>query len=111
MCQVCRHHASRGLAVLLSHGLGPNGRDGPTLPPPASAATALAGLVDLGGVTPLNSGRRAGENDGVGGTGDSDFSSCVVFGDDQRQPWKVVQTWLELRHDLTVVALLQVRGR
>lgn len=86
--------------------------------------TALARRIDRGGGdgSALNSGSRAGENDGVGGAapagaasngvaGDEGLFSRVVFGDDQRQPWKVVQTWLELRHDLAVVALLQVRIR
>lgn len=32
----------------------------------------------------------------------------MTFGDEQCQPWRIVQTWLELRHDLAAVALLQV---
>lgn len=48
-------------------------------------------------------------------------SNTVVADDGQRrhatlanpedQPWSVVMTWLELRHSLAVVALLQVRAR
>lgn len=37
--------------------------------------------------------------------------ASIAFGGEQRQPWKVVNAWLELRHDLAVVALLQVRTR
>lgn len=42
-------------------------------------------------------------------TQDTEKGASVIFGGEQRQPWKVVNAWLELRHDLAVVALLQVR--
>lgn len=34
--------------------------------------------------------------------------TTVTFGDEQNQPWRTIQIWLELRHDLAAVALLQV---
>lgn len=51
----------------------------------------------------------------MGGGGDigsvrqgRDEQACMAFSDEQYQPWRVIQTWLELRHDLAAVALLQV---
>ncbi|CAM9247576.1 unnamed protein product, partial [Ectocarpus fasciculatus] len=115
--RVCRHHASRGLAVLLRHGLG--GKGGKPFPPhPANAATALLGKLTTG-ATSLSSG-RTDDNDSPDGSiqhriaiknggGSSRGLSRVTFDDEQRQPWRVIQTWLELRHDLAAVALLQGR--
>lgn len=115
--QVCRHHASRGLAVLLRHGLG--GKGGKSSPPyPANGATALMGKLTTG-ASSLSSGRKYGDNDNTDGSiqhgmamknagGISGGHSRVMFDDEQRQPWRVIQTWLELRHDLAAVALLQV---
>lgn len=93
--KVCRHHASRGLAVLLRHGLGGDGGD-PRPPPTTAAAAALVRRV-----RPVDQGGDAG--------GRQSIAPRVTFGDEQRQPWRVIQTWLDLRHDLAVVALLQVR--
>lgn len=87
MVQVCRHHASRGLAVLLRHGRG--GPGVPTAPVPR--------------VTEIHS---RGDNSTTQGAPNR---ASIVFGGEQRQPWKVVNAWLELRHDLAMVALLQVR--
>lgn len=84
---MCRHHASRGLAVLLRHGLGG------CCPPVKLEPRAV--LLSKGN----------GDGGDIPGTAGS---AGVIFDDEQSQPWKVVQTWLELRHDLAVVALLQV---
>lgn len=35
----------------------------------------------------------------------------VTLANPEDQPWSVILTWLELRHHLAVVALLQVRAR
>ncbi|CAM9264371.1 unnamed protein product [Ectocarpus sp. 12 AP-2014] len=116
--RVCRHHASRGLAVLLRHGLG--GKGGKYFPPyPANGATASMGKLTTG-ASSLSTGRKYGDNDNTDGSiqhamamksagGVSGGHSRVVFDDEQRQPWRVIQTWLELRHDLAAVALLQGR--
>ncbi|CAM9209213.1 unnamed protein product [Ectocarpus sp. 4 AP-2014] len=116
--RVCRHHASRGLAVLLRHGLG--GKGGKSFSPhPANGATALMGKLTTG-ASILSNGRKFGDNDNTDGSiqhamamknasGISGGHSRVMFDDEQRQPWRIVQTWLELRHDLAAVALLQGR--
>ncbi|CAM9842457.1 unnamed protein product [Ectocarpus sp. 12 AP-2014] len=116
--RVCRHHASRGLAVLLRHGLG--GKGGKSFPLyPANGATALMGKLTTG-ASSLSSGRKYGDNGNTDGSiqhamamknagGISGGHSRVTFDDEQRQPWRVIQTWLELRHDLAAVALLQGR--
>lgn len=69
----------------------------------------VRGINDPGRSVLLNSGRHGGKNNGPNGTSSgSEGLPRVTFGDEQRQPWRVVQTWLDLRHDLAVVALLQV---
>lgn len=115
--KVCRHHASRGLAVLLRHGIGGKNGD-PCPPPPPASAAAMVRRINTGGDSVLNIGRRRSKQNAVstndqGGTGSGGGSGSaprVTFGDEQRQPWRVVQTWLNLRHDLAVVALSQVRA-
>ncbi|CAB1113909.1 unnamed protein product [Ectocarpus sp. CCAP 1310/34] len=116
--RVCRHHASRGLAVLLRHGLGEKG--GKSFPPHrANGATASMGKLTTG-ASSLSSGRQYGDNDNTDGSiqhamamknagGTSGGHSRVMLDDEQRQPWRVIRTWLELRHDLAAVALLQGR--
>lgn len=106
--QVCRHHASRGLAILLRHGLG--GKRGDPYPTSAaSASTDLAYRLNAGRGAVSSSGSTGGVAQGVAecGEGGGQGLSRVTLGDEQRQPWRVVQTWLELRHDLAAVALLQ----
>lgn len=69
----------------------------------------MRGINDPGGSLLLKSGRYGGKNNGSNGTSSgSEDLPRVTFGDEQQQPWRVVQTWLDLRHDLAVVALLQV---
>lgn len=49
----------------------------------------------------------------IGGTTagrDKAVVARAFFSDEQYQPWSVIQTWLELRYNLAVVALLQVLG-
>ncbi|CAN0183838.1 unnamed protein product, partial [Pylaiella littoralis] len=106
--RVCRHHASRGLAILLRHGLG--GKRGDPYPTSAaSASTDLAYRLNAGRGAVSSSGSTGGVAQGVAecGEGGGQGLSRVTLGDEQRQPWRVVQTWLELRHDLAAVALLQ----
>eukprot|EP00903_Cladosiphon_okamuranus_P012352 g11581.t1 len=103
--RVCRHHASRGLAVLLRHGLGANSGD-------FGNATALVRGINPGRGSVLNNGRRGSNTCFTKGTSSgSEGRTRVTFWDEQRQPWRVVQTWLDLRHDLAVVALLQGRTK
>ncbi|CAM9390873.1 unnamed protein product, partial [Hapterophycus canaliculatus] len=113
--RVCRHHASRGLAVLLRHGLSVKSKDASSPTPPPSATSAMVRRFTSGGA-PLSSSRAVNDTadaggatlntlPGVGGTRRSGGSqgggiSELTFGDEKRQPWKVVQTWLGLRHDL-----------
>lgn len=85
--KVCRHHASRGLAVLLRHGVG-------SCAPSADVASRIMEISST--------------NDGSNVQGNIEKGACITFGDEQSQPWRVVQTWLGLRHDLAAVALLQV---
>ncbi|CAM9135050.1 unnamed protein product [Scytosiphon promiscuus] len=119
--RVCRHHASRGLAVLLRHGLNCKS-EGTSFSCPSPGTAALARRFHSGGA-PLSSrkavkdaadsgGAALTASAGVGGAkesggGEGGGIPGLSLGDEQRQPWKVVQTWLELRHDLAVVALLQ----
>lgn len=46
-----------------------------------------------------------------GNAGVREVATTVTFGDEQNQPWRTIQIWLELRHDLAAVALLQVRRK
>lgn len=49
---------------------------------------------------------RDGVNAGV-----REVATTVTFSDEHNQPWRTIQIWLELRHDLAAVALLQVRRK
>lgn len=90
--QVCRHHASRGLAVLVKYGYDKRCfPDAGTPPRPCAAGShASDGGVEVPGAR------------GVVGAG------IALAADAEDEPWRVIRSWLELRHDLAVVALLQV---
>lgn len=106
------------MAVVLRHGLSGKTQDA-SFPPLASHGALVrrftSGGAPLSGNGALGDAADSGGTSrkglaGVGGVGDREGGGTpgLTFADEQTQPWKVVQTWLELRHDLAVVALLQV---
>ncbi|CAM9508779.1 unnamed protein product, partial [Discosporangium mesarthrocarpum] len=129
--RVCRHHDSRALAVILRHGLDLQSMVSKKV---ATAGTSESAIPRLGC---LSTSTMASGNGSSVGTGDLHLDAnepglvpgtiplvkpgkaplvatvrvvgLPALADPEDQPWKMTWLWLELRHDLTAIALFQGR--
>ncbi|CAM9226721.1 unnamed protein product, partial [Choristocarpus tenellus] len=108
--RVCRHHASRALAILLRHGLDLHSMATATTSAHAEGILFGHGAENGEGGSGVYFSRSTAPIAGDGMTGGTPTRSgqgLPPLRSPDDLPWKVVLLWLELRHDLATVALLQ----